>query len=428
MDPDSEEIYGRNLESLLRRGAMPVGAVRLERSRAAFLARLKASPREVAADVPSRHRYGRWMAMAASLLAAAGVLWSMGGGGGPVPEQVDAPVPEPPRAAQERAVDPGPGSEGTARAPVSEPASSYRSFGSVQGNTKEMSLALKAPSRRSGTSRVVVEGRSSLPDGAELAVTVGRRVETIAGGRIVSSERHTLLSRATVQAGRFRFPVLLSTGAYVVRMRLRGSVEPPPWSFELSAWRDDLARRLQADAGSAEELLYEARALLAEFRDACVSEATWKAARDRLVSRVEGLKVRFAEAQQANLCAAVTNEAGYAVRTLAGTCASFRWKDGAFVAESYHFPDGRARTHRNEPFAFETLLRYVGECLPLLGRETALWMVRDVRRAGRLTPGMRNLLRRFAGRPGFAPYAERLSRGPDADLDALERGIREGRP
>lgn len=70
--------------------------------------------------------------------------------------------------------------------------------------------------------------------------------------------------------------------------------------------------------------------------------------------------------------------------------------------------------------------RYVEQSVPLAGREFALWVIKDLRRAG-TGGGRTEALNARASHPGLEAFVERLAKARPEDLETLEKEIRGGK-
>ena len=110
-------------------------------------------------------------------------------------------------------------------------------------------------------------------------------------------------------------------------------------------------------------------------------------------------------------------------RDILSNARSFVWKAGKFSGvAAYHNKNEPEMNFRQEDFTFSNFRRYVDEAIDISGREFALWIVKDLRRAGRRTIHG-EAVRRHAQRPGVAEYAARLGEESEA-LAQLEEDIR----
>jgi hypothetical protein len=77
------------------------------------------------------------------------------------------------------------------------------------------------------------------------------------------------------------------------------------------------------------------------------------------------------------------------------------------------------KERRNEEFDFQVLREQVKGAVRLAGREFALWVLKEFRRAG-MREGLLECVREQAEHAGVSVFAERLERLTTADVNLLE--------
>jgi hypothetical protein len=194
---------------------------------------------------------------------------------------------------------------------------------------------------------------------------------------------------------------------------MKGKYPVRAWTFRAAGWDDAMTGRLAPALDEIGVVAADLGALLKEVEKACVSEARWKAEAPRLVPAARALLARVEALPARTYYPAAGDILHFTARNLAGDCASFAWKAGVFDGPiSYHADQQKMKTYRGEAWTFEILRRYAEEAPDVAARELALWIVKDVRRAG--------------PRPAHAELAKRtpLANRPLVELDALEAEIR----
>lgn len=440
---DPNDVFDRNLERLLRASAAPRPDP--GRARAEFLAR-----------VDGRSHAGRRFAMAAAALLVAALVYSVLASRGPQvrnplpPQDGTAAVPSTPQ--DPAAVAP------SVPDPVRPPPMPAVAGRSVTSKDAFLMLTCTLPPPRAALPRLLVEGAASLPDGAALLLSIRRSTERFAGGKLVTESQAVPSTPLEVREGRFRSDVswqgagwytarvVVSEGqnsAVAAEMKKHASKSS---TFEFAGWGDELAGELAPALVKLDDLAAKAVDLVGRMEVLARKESDWVRSRKNedskgadvvltpaaqaLMGELSAIMIRLDDSGAARLHPATVHELSMTLQRLSGCVTAFTWnaQTGKFAgAKSYHFPSQQVETHRGEPLTFETVKRYLGEIAPLAGRETALWLVRDLRRTeAKATTEFAATLKVCEGRPGLAPVAARLGKAVVGDLDGLEKEIRLG--
>jgi len=317
-------------------------------------------------------------------------------------------------------------------------------FPRPQDPAKKDAVELKCvnvPTKNRPTLRL--EGESStLPEGVILNMEILQVSERAAGPNLTTSGNSYHSDRVKVQRKKFVYvsPAGTSPGFYRVVVRLMddmqgsrsraalkeaGTPVPQEWAFDYAAWGDDLAGRLSSALLEFDGQVTEAKAMMDRFAQATSQKAIWEAngkTLDRDASRMIA-DVSKSEAKQL-----FPAGAGEITTVLGSAQSSTRFcvfsADGKFEkVHNYHNPDGKAVTHRQEEFNWDNLKKYLDEAMELAGREYALWVVKDARRAGRVSEALAKAVKDQAAHPGVSLYVNRLQQGDR--LDELEQLIRQ---
>jgi hypothetical protein len=442
---DSNDPLDRNLARLLRAAGAP--APNPERASRRFLEQLDGST-----------AWGRRLAMAATVLLAAGLAyWALSPahpGALPTlpPGQDPGSAPEP-QAFQGKAPEP-PGGGGRLESP---PVISGRT---ITVKKDAVSITLTLPSARSATPTVQLSGTVPLPEGTALTVTLQKAAEELKSGRLAPTLDPDGMFLAVVQGGRFagRF-AWMGEGRYVVTVavgegqnaevaRALGATSTRVSTVELPAWDDELPGRLAGPFATLGELSKSAVQVVDRLGQLAAKESTWIKERrnedprgsDVVLTRealaalkeVSDLRRAIEAAEIVGYFPAAAREMRLTLERLSGSAAYFDYEKGTgkFAGvRNYHFPGKGIVTHREEPLSFDLVKAYLAEVPGIAGRETALWMVRDLRRTeARPTPALTEALRLLGGQPGIAPVAERLRTSTLPELDDVEERIRSGSP
>jgi hypothetical protein len=293
----------------------------------------------------------------------------------------------------------------------------------------DATITLKARLLAGRTRLLNLDGAVDLPDRFMLFVAVRAETEAFDGRRLRPDAKLVYGGFAPVVRGRIALDVPWATPSLVqIQATLAESNQNPEslaamkgkypireWTFRASGWDHTLAARLEPAAEEIEAAAAELGALLKDVESACATEERWRREAPRLVPAARALRERLERLPARALFPATADTLLYAARNLDGDSAYFAWKAGVFEGPvSYHADQRKLKTFRGDEWTFASLRRYAREAPAVAARELALWIVKDLRRAGP-RPELAALAKR-------TPFAERLGAG--SDLDALEAEIR----
>jgi hypothetical protein len=285
------------------------------------------------------------------------------------------------------------------------------------------------------------EGRSSLPDGVSFHVLVRRAEQRFVRVRLEEEPLDLHSFSLPLVQGAFTCEWPLSTPG---RLSLRVSAldvdqemsvlealkripeSARSWSFDYDLGDDALLARIDPQLGELEDLVREARDLIARVEQACNSQDRFKAEEKALTAEARRLEARANGFAAAGLIPAGAREVARTVADLASSMGIFTWADGKFAGPVSYYTNGkRGKTHRGDEFDFPALRRHLDDALLIAGREADLWFAADGIRAG-LRPALIEAVERSAKRRGVAEFATRLkSAVADAELIELIRRISE---
>jgi len=422
MTNDPGSVFERNVEALVRGSAQPV-----EDPGAARRRFLEAASRPV--EFFPRGRLGRALSAAAALLAFGGIVWmALPRRDSGAPAVPDAPAP----AAQES--DPLRLTEGKPPEPESDTASAEPSEGGV-------TLTLRPPAPRANNPTLTINGRAKVPEGCILQVNVLGSEEALTSQRLIAVPMRYVGAPVPVKSGRFHYrPDFRGPGPYVIQVLLtdhnqtpqmaaamKGKYSVREWTFPFAVWGDDILGQVGTALDDLDRLLAEAIELAGEYDAKAGTEADWKRDGKTLADKGQKFLARLelikAGGRTAKLLSASFQELFSTVQALTSNVRNFSWEKGKLQVKTYYDGGQRVKTWKGDPFEFEALRKYLREAAAVAGREAALWVVRDLRRAGRRPPLM-DFLKAYGAHPGLVPVAERLRKEDPPDLDVLEKEIR----
>lgn len=392
------DVFDRNIGDLVRRAAVRPGAGARDR----FLSEVSAAP--------ERRSWKLAAAAAAALIVS--VVVGSARTGKPAIRTVPEPVTHP-----------------TAAPPVTPPAR-------LEGD-EYLSVEYRPPSAPRPLHRLI--GKSPFPDGIYFKVRIQQQHEELSAGSLRPAFQGLTTEVLALRNGRFEFD-WTGDEAGVLRFEVsagdelqeRDLVPAIPvkedrrrWTFEYAGWTDQLRTRLEPQRAELADLALEARKIVDACEAATASEERFRAESKALISSAERFGNRITVLGPRTLYPAAYAEIEYTMRNLQVLMNYFRWVDGKFAGPKSYYGDGKGDlTHRSEAFAFATVRRYLEESVEIAGREFCLWIVKDIRRAGRRDDHAA-LAKSQQAAPGVKPFAERLMKPlTPGELSALEAEIR----
>jgi hypothetical protein len=319
-----------------------------------------------------------------------------------------------------------------------------------------VSITLTLPPARAAMATVRLSGTVPFPEGTALQVTLQKAAEEFKAGRLAPTLEPVGMILPVVQEGRFaglfewrgegRYVVTVTVGEDV--SRALGAKSTSVSTVDLPAWGDELPGRLAAPFVTLGDLSKSAVEVVDRLGKLAAQESTWIKERrnvdvrgsDVVLTR-EALSVleelyairrAIESAEIVGYFPAATREMRLTLQRLSGSAPYFDYeKDTGKLSgiRNYHFPGKGIETHRGETLSFDLVKAYLADVPGIAGRETALWMVRDLRRTeAKPTAELTEALRLLGGQPGIAPVAERLRKSTLPELDGVEERIRSGIP
>ena len=305
----------------------------------------------------------------------------------------------------------------------------------------QLTLAAKVPNPKAKRPLLRFEGGIPVPDMTVLFVSVSRSQESWGNDRLEPSFTTASGSMAQVIDRKFTLESPIDgSGLFSVRVDLRDElqnpqivdslkktpVDPKTWMFAFSAWSDDLPTNLASALQELDLLAQDAGAMVRKYETACKTEQTWQVAAKELTAENAKLLKRCESTGLRAYYPAALNQIHYTVRNLQGNSPYFSFVDGKFSgATSYHADNQKVKTFRNEDFTYENFKRYIAESTSVAGREFALWIVKDFRRAGnQSTADAAAAVAQVKDHPGVVEFVERLKPVKLDDIETLEKDIR----
>lgn len=286
-----------------------------------------------------------------------------------------------------------------------------------------------------------MSGRAPLPDGTILRLRLSRMGEADRNGKLETLSEGVGSGAVEVESGAFSYDQLLDgPGLIKVEIRLEDELQEREiaeeirskfpvryWEFEFSLWEDDLLSSLLAELPEFESFAAEVRELNRKIEAACDTQNSWAKMRRELAPEIARMERRFDGVKFKVLYPAAHFDLRAAFSSLKLASWNFFWNPdgsfgGAFIPSAGKWvtgPDGA-------PFAFERIGNFLDQTLAVVRREYALWIVKDIHRAG---PRDALLAAARAGPPEARAVMESLERGQDlAQSETRIRGKARPRP
>ena len=391
----SSDPLEKNLGDLIRHGALPLDEKRTARAREHFLDSV-AAPRE--------RTSWKVASAAAALLVAVTIVWSA---------KTERPRTTPTRP------------ESVEAGPVAFPGSGGDQ--NLQGTLQRLGDRLR------------FEGRSPYPDGVMFQIRV-ERLEIQEQDHVLQSDvKSSLPGSATLRKGAFEFEwphkgpgkirLLVSASDDLqdrsVAAQLRDK-SGRQWTFEYCAWDEKLLGLLGPQLAELEGVADQARDLIGRVWVACSFGPGVET--KPFIKEAERLQARADAMAASGLFPESSRRIGYTARDLAQAIPIFTWKEGKFDGPRSYYTNGeKSKTHRQEPFEFQALKKYLDEAELVAGREFGLWILAEFGRNGP-RPALAETVKPHEKRRGLAEVAERLEKlvheFHGVDLGKLDQDLR----
>ena len=320
-----------------------------------------------------------------------------------------------------------------------------------------VTLTYKPSPRGEKPPRLWLSGTANFPDGTVLKLTLHRQVEIFNGNALAAAPEGGGGGVVEVKGKKFSDnPITGGPGVYkavvqyledfqkpAISKELRNKVPVHSWEFQFPAWGDDLMGQLGPKVLELSTIALDAMEMINKVEKASAVESNWvkekkitqegrdaevtltKEAAD-MVKETSKLIVKLERSEAKSVFPASHQELFFTLRTMHGLAERFHWEAGKFAgAKSYHSGGDMLKTHRNEPFSFANLKKYGQETTTLIGREMALWIVKDLRRTeGKMRNDIQDAINLYGKNEGISQFADRLAKATVEDLNSLENDIR----
>jgi hypothetical protein len=288
---------------------------------------------------------------------------------------------------------------------------------------------------KKGPGELKFEGKAVFPDGTVLKGTL-YLVEERLVERALSPELAEIEGQvATVEGRRVAFTLAVKNpGLYRLVVELREDLQEPDlarsitsslpgkWSFDHAVWGDDYAVRLGSKLGDFDLQVETSVALIRRFLQASASGQAWKEHYPLLDKDLGAFLKKFDQTALEGVFPASVLELRCTMRNLKGNAEAMVFaEDGSCKGSIDYRTQKPTKTIHSQDFTLEAILKDLEAVRAAAGREFALWLIKDFRRAA-ARPELTSLLRAEAKHPGVAPYVEALDGFKDAD--GVEKQIR----
>jgi hypothetical protein len=284
-----------------------------------------------------------------------------------------------------------------------------------------------------GGSPLKLEGTAPLPDRTVLRLSLYRVEERGAEGRLVPEMSEIGVVLMGVKFKRIRFDRWVGKpGIYRAVVEVVDEDQNPAiaettrklvvrkYTFDFAVWGDDLALRLGPGLVEVDELAEQALGIVGRFAATAVSTESLTEATPELEREVGDLLREIDRCEARPLYPAAIQEIKASLRFLNGNASALTvTEDGKLLLRLGELTRGAVKAERLIDFDFEKLKARVKEAVPLAGREFALWVLKEFKRAG-IREGLLECVREQAEHAGVSVFAERLEKLTTADVDLLE--------
>lgn len=255
---------------------------------------------------------------------------------------------------------------------------------------------------------VRLEGTAGLAEGTVVAIGLSRVEERWGGTGLVPEATCWTTIRVAVKGG--KIPVVdrpvEGPGVHRVIVEREGGKPIGGGSFEFAAWGDELASEWSPGLEEVDRLAEETLKLLENFFEAGREVGAWNKSSAEILKRVALLGRKLEASKARRFYPAALASLSNAIRRVQATAARMRP-----IGDQMGIPrtsSERGLTKDLTPADFG-LRPEVEGAAAIAGRELALWVVKDFRRAG-ARPELVRIVQEQERHVGVAPFADRLVR------------------
>ena len=303
-----------------------------------------------------------------------------------------------------------------------------------------LTVECKTPRIRGSGGVLKLSGRAELPEFTVLSIAVYRMVDLYAGGKLMKGPGISSSGLSRVERKKFKMSLPVTTsGVFGVDVRILDDLQRPKvlekirkttkrrrWTVQFDAWDDDLVKKFGPSLQRIDNLAAEALSMVEKFEKATATEAGWHSQAKKLERDGNKLMKKLEKDDVKLVMPAAFGQIFSTMRNIVATSRFFAWKEGKFAGgKSYHAKNEKIETHREEPFTYPNLKRYLIEASSVAGREFSLWAVREIKRAGgKRSYHLNDAIKAYKGHPGVAEYSDQLLEAPLDEILVLEKVIR----
>jgi hypothetical protein len=288
---------------------------------------------------------------------------------------------------------------------------------------------------KKGAGDLKFDGKAVFPDGIALKGTLYRTEERLVEG-VLDPELTEIASEvATVERRRVAFTMAIKDpGFYRLVVELREDLQEPDllkaitssvpgkWTFDHAVWGDDLTASLGSKLRDFDVHVDTCLGMVRRFAQASASTQAWKEQYPLLDKELAGFLKKFDSTPLERVFPASVLELRLTMRNLKGNAEAILFNtDGSCKGSIDYRTQKPTKTIHSQDFTFEAILKDVEATRAAVGREFALWLIKDVRRSGP-RPELTALLRSEAKHPGLAEHAQALDGFKESE--AVEKQIR----
>jgi hypothetical protein len=286
-----------------------------------------------------------------------------------------------------------------------------------------------------GKPLVTFQGKAPFPDRSLLGVTLRRHREADRQGSLEELFEEAGGGVVEIDGGIFSFEAItLIPGIYSLKIELRHDLQDPdvlrrfpvgsfPQVREITfhLWGDDLLPRLRSELDEVEAAIERVRSVSRAMERDSSSQARWKRSSDKV--QPVYLAFMLKGAQFRSLYPGVYGDLGSSVQSLSEAPQHFYWHpdaDGGAFGGSFDVGQRKWILGPDErPFNFQRMEAFLEAAQQASRREYALWILKDVKRAG-----LREVVREAAhrGPPEARALLQDLESGKE--LSILEASLR----
>lgn len=268
---------------------------------------------------------------------------------------------------------------------------------------------------------LALQGTAPLPDGTDIRVNLFPVREQVEAGKLVASPAEGgIRGQSQVTGKKFTVEVAFPEGPGFYYGTVQAIVTKKRWEkIALAAWDAAFIKQLGAAWKDLDQSLADGLKYIDRVSAASGTKKSWDAAKKEIEETFQAWLAKLEASDARRAYSAASGRLIQWVQDLDVATRKFAYRADKFagVIDQY----GAHKDPDQKDFALASYKKALDKVGDLAAREFGLWIVKERRRAGSVTPAASEAVKAHAQR--LAAFAKRLE-NPAENLDTLEKDLR----